>query len=59
MGYTYDQRKRPQEPQNTASEHTNAPGPGFSAPNSGASIPPTGPSFDLDAAMQARMANTR
>ena len=58
MFYSYDQRKRPQGPQNTASEHTNAPGPGFSVPNAGASIPPTGPAFDLAGAMQARMANT-
>ncbi len=58
MFYSYDQRKRPQGPQNTASEHTTAPGPGFSAPNPGASIPPAGPSFDLDAAMRERMAST-
>ena len=52
MGYAYEQRKRPQGPQNSEPERTNAPGPGFSAPNAGASIPPTGPSFDLGAAMR-------
>ena len=58
MGYAYDQRKQPKVPQNTEPERTNAPGPVFSAPNPGASIPPAGPSFDLNAAMRERMANT-
>ena len=58
MPYTYQQRKRPQGPQNTAPERTNAPGPGFNALMPGTSAPQNGPSFDLDAAMQARMAST-
>ena len=31
MGYTYEQRKHPQGPQNTATARTSAPGPGHNA----------------------------
>ena len=58
MGYTYDQRKRPQGLQNTGPERTRAPGPGHNALMPGTAVPQSGPTFDLDAAMQARMAST-
>ncbi len=58
MGYTYEQRKRPHGPQNTAPERTNAPGPGHNALMPGTAATQNGPSFDLDGAMQARMTDT-
>ena len=58
MGYTYDQRKRPQGPRNTATERTNAPGPVSGAMMPGTAAPLSTPSFDLAGAMQARMART-
>ena len=61
MSYVYDQRKRPQDPRNTEPKRTAAPGPGMDALISGTARPAAarkGRSFDLDAAMQARMANT-
>ena len=53
MGYTYDQRKRPQWRENTAPERATAPGPAFNALLPGTSAPQNAPSFDLDAAMKA------
>ena len=58
MGYTYEQRKRPRGPQNTATERTADPGPVSGAMIPGTAITQNSPSFDLDAAMQARMAST-
>ena len=58
MSYTYEQRKRPQEPQKTATERTAAPGPGHNALIPETAIPQDSPSFDLAGAMQARMTNT-
>lgn len=61
MSYAYDQRKRPQSPQNTEPERTAAPGPSMDALMNGTARPAAarkGQSFGLDAAMQARMANT-
>ena len=58
MGYTYDQRKRPQGQKEPAAERTAAPGPDFSALMNGTARPTAaqkGRSFDLDAAMKARM----
>ena len=57
MGYTYDQRKRPQGRENTAPERATAPGPAFNALLPGTSAPQNAPSFDLDAAMKAKMEN--
>ena len=61
MSYTYDQRKRPQGPQNTEPERTTASRPGIEALMNGtarSSAAMKGRSFDLDAAMQTRMAGT-
>ncbi len=58
MSYTYEQRKRPQGRENTAPERTTAPGTGHNALMPGPAIPQSGPSFDLDGAMQARMKST-
>ncbi len=58
MSYTYDQRKRPQGQQSTEPERTTAPGPGMEALMSGRATPSAaqkGTSFDLDAAMKAKM----
>ena len=58
MSYAYDQRKRPQGPQNSAPEQTAAPGPDLSALMTGAARPSAaqkGQSIDLDAAMKAKM----
>ena len=58
MSYTYDQRKRPQGQKEPAAERTAAPGPDFSALMNGTARPTAaqkGRSFDLDAAMKARM----
>ena len=58
MGYTYEQRKRPQVPQKTVPERTNASEPVSIAQRFGTSASQNGPSFDLDAVMQARMTTT-
>ncbi len=58
MGYTYEQRKRPQVPQKTVPERTNASEPVSIAHRFGTSASQNGPSFDLDAVMQARMTTT-
>ncbi len=61
MSYVYDQRKRPQGPKNTEREHSAAPGPGMEALMNGTARPTAaqkGQSFDLDAAMKAKMENT-
>ena len=58
MSYVYDQRKRPQGLQNTEPERTAAPGPGMDALMTGTARPAAarkGRSFDLDAAMKAKM----
>ncbi len=57
MSYTYEQRKRPQGRENTAPERATAPGPAFNALLPGTSAPQNAPSFDLDAAMKAKMEN--
>ena len=60
MSYTYDQRKRPQGQQSRELERTTAPGPGMEALMSGRAAPSAaqkGQSFDLDAAMKAKMEN--
>ena len=60
MSYTYDQRKRPQGPQNAAPEPDSAPVPNYQALMSGAARPTAeqkGRPFDLDAAMKAKMEN--
>ena len=60
MSYVYDQRKRPQGPKNTEREHSAAPGPGMDALMNGTARPTAaqkGQSFDLDAAMKAKMEN--
>ena len=60
MSYSYDQRKRPQGPQNAAPEPDSAPVPNYQALMSGAARPTAaqkGRSFDLDAAMKAKMEN--
>ena len=60
MSYTYDQRKRPQGQQTREPERTAAPGPGMEALMSGRAAPSAaqkGRSFDLDAAMKAKMEN--
>ena len=58
MGYTYEQRKRPQGQQNSEPERTTAPVPGHNVLIPGTAAPQSVPSFDLGGAMQARMANT-
>ena len=60
MSYTYDQRKRPQGQQTREPERTAAPGPGMEALMSGRAAPSAaqkGRSFDLSAAMKAKMEN--
>ena len=60
MSYSYDQRKRPQGPQNAAPEPDSAPIPNYQALMSGAARPTAeqkGRPFDLDAAMKAKMEN--
>ena len=60
MSYIYKQRKRPQGPQDTEPERTAAPGPDYDALMSGRARPTAaqkGRSFDLDAAMKAKMEN--
>ncbi len=58
MGYTYEQRKRPQVPQKTVPERTNASEPVSIAQRFGTFASQNSPSFDLDAVMQARMTTT-
>ena len=60
MSYVYDQRKRPQGQQNTEPERTAAPGLSMDALMNGAARPAAQKrrSFDLDAAMKARMTST-
>ena len=58
MSYAYDQRKRPRGPQDPASARTGAPERGSNIIRSGLSAPQSSPSFNLDAAMQARMDRT-
>ena len=58
MSYTYDQRKRPQGPQNTSTEPATTPGTDLRALMTGAARPTAaqkGRSIDLDAAMKAKM----
>ena len=60
MAYSYQRRKRPQGQQSTEPERTTAPGPGMDALMTGAARPTAaqkGTSFDLDAAMKAKMEN--
>ena len=60
MSYTYDRRKRSQWPENTASELTSPPGTSMDALMSGEERPTSAQkrrSFDLDAAMKAKMEN--
>ena len=60
MSYAYAQHKRPQGPQNKEPERTAAPGPGMDALMNGTARPTAaqkGQSFDLDAAMKAKMEN--
>ena len=60
MSYRYDQRRRPQRQNSKESERTAAPGPGMEALMSGRAAPSAaqkGRSFDLDAAMKAKMEN--
>ena len=60
MSYTYDQRKRPQGPQNAEPEPAGASIPNYQALLNGTARPTAeqkGRPFDLDAAMKAKMEN--
>ena len=60
MSYTYDQRKRPQRPDQAGPRQTAAPGPGMESLMAGTARPTAaqkGQPFDLDAAIKAKMEN--